>query len=485
MDDSYEATGMDDGQAQVAALYPTLTADIAGSFTYASYQNAIPVVRSIAIENATQRHFSNCLVELVSTPTFLRQKSWTIDRLAPGDSLSLSDRKVELDAAYLAGLNEAERGDITLRLSVDGEVIDERHFPVRLLARDEWGGVGDMIQLLPAFVMPNDPAVARILRSAAEKLLAAGHSGGLDGYQSEDPRRAFLISAAIYSAIAGLGLHYAEPPASFEMQGQKVRRPATIEEDRLATCLDISLLVASAIEAAGLHPALLIFHNHAAAGVWLRKRTFANAVETDPMEVRKALASNELIIFETTGVILISAPANGRDRLLYGVTDLLPFGAAPERFYEFGYRETLRQMIDAVMERESPVRTDILCQRISRAHGWLRTGGKIRERIDLHLRDYDRTTESSGEFIWKKGAVEALLVYRAPESEEARRAIGDIPLAELASIVVQNPGLFEEPDPARELARLLGVERLAAASRSRLDEAINKAREHIFPEAQG
>src|SRR5690606_8040072 len=46
------------------------------------------------------------------------------------------------------------------------------------------------------------------------------------------------------------------------------------------------------------------FKGHAAVGVWLVKRTFANAIETDPMEVRKALASRELIVFETTGVTL-------------------------------------------------------------------------------------------------------------------------------------------------------------------------------------
>jgi hypothetical protein len=45
-----------------------------------------------------------------------------------------------------------------------------------------------------------------------------------------------------------------------------------------------------------------MFQGHAAAGVWLAKRTFANAIETDQMEVRKALASRELIVFETTGV---------------------------------------------------------------------------------------------------------------------------------------------------------------------------------------
>jgi very-short-patch-repair endonuclease/RecA/RadA recombinase len=281
---------------------PAILADISSSFTYASYQNAIPVIRSISINNDSNRHIEKIRLELTSSPTFLRPKSWTLDRLVPGDRLPLSDRKVDLDAGYLAGLNEAERGEITLRLTSAGELLDEQRIPVRLLARDEWGGVNDMAQLLPAFVMPNDPGVAPILRATAERLIAHGHPGGLDGYQSNNPQRAFMLTAAIYSAVAGMALHYAEPPASFESRGQKVRRPGTIAEERLATCLDTSLLFAAALEAAGLHPVILMFDGHAAVGVWLGKRTFPNAIETDPMEVRKALASRELISFETTGV---------------------------------------------------------------------------------------------------------------------------------------------------------------------------------------
>jgi hypothetical protein len=279
---------------EISAL--KIVADVAASFTYASYQNAIPVLRSVSIENNSDQHFENCRLELTSSPPFLWAKTWTVDRLIPGDKLAITDRKIELDAAYLSGLNEAERGEIILRLSSAGETIDEQRITVRLLARDEWGGVADMAQLLPAFVMPNDPSVAQILRTAAERLVAHGHPSGLDGYQSESPQRAYMLTAAIYSAIAAMGLHYAEPPASFESRGQKIRRPSRIAEERLATCLDITLLFAAAIEATGLHPIILMFDGHAAAGVWLTKRTFSNAIETDHMEVRKALVSRELTV---------------------------------------------------------------------------------------------------------------------------------------------------------------------------------------------
>jgi hypothetical protein len=160
----------------------------------------------------------------------------------------------------------------------------------------------------------------------------------------------------------------------------------------------------------------------------------------------------------------------------YRITDLTRFAADPNQFFDFAYRDSLRAMIAAVIETESPLRTDILCQRVARAHGWLRTGGKIRERIDMHLRDYDRTRESSGEFIWRTGAVADFHPYRPPHDDEARRAIPDIPLAELSAVVRDNQDLLEEPDPARELARMLGVERLAAGSRTRLDEAIARGR---------
>jgi hypothetical protein len=179
------------------------------------------VVRSIRIENLTASSVENARLELTASPAFLRAKTWAIDRIMAGEGLTLSDRRIDLDAGYLAGLDEAERGDIKLRLLKADRVLTETIMPVRLLARDEWGGASDMAQLLPAFIMPNDPAIFRMLRSAAERLAGHGHSAALDGYQSNDPKRAYMLAAAIYSAIAGLGVHYAQPPASFESRGQR------------------------------------------------------------------------------------------------------------------------------------------------------------------------------------------------------------------------------------------------------------------------
>jgi hypothetical protein len=163
----------------------------------------------------------------------------------------------------------------------------------------------------------------------------------------------------------------------------------------------------------------------------------------------------------------------------YRIADLSNFTAEPAQFYELSYRGTLQAMIDHVIEQESPVREDVLAQRIARAHGWLRTGNRIRDRIQQHLREVERTEESSGTFVWRKGTIADFLAYRPPINDDSRRTIADIPVAELAHVVVINKGLLDQADPALDLARLLGVERLASTSRLRLEEAIGRAKEHL------
>src|SRR5690606_32775706 len=83
-------------------------------------------------------------------------------------------------------------------------------------------------------------------------------------------------------------------------QGQKVRFPSMIEEHGLATCLDIALFFAAAIEQAGLYPLIVFTEGHALAGAWLQPKSLPSLTIEDPMEIRKALENQEAVLFETT-----------------------------------------------------------------------------------------------------------------------------------------------------------------------------------------
>ena len=147
-----------------------------------------------------------------AAPPIIREKTWTIDRVAPGSQVSVGDISTPLDIERLEGLDEAEIGELEFRMEAQGlqTIVEKRR--IELLAHDEWGGVRDMAQILAAFVSPNDPAVARVLKDAAHLLEGAGYDDSMNGYQSGDPRRAYLLASAIWSAVTGLSLTYAEPP---------------------------------------------------------------------------------------------------------------------------------------------------------------------------------------------------------------------------------------------------------------------------------
>lgn len=287
----------------------SLRQDALRRVNFASAQNRVVIVRKITVENPTEVALTYVRITLRATPAIIREKTWTIDRVAPESCQSVRDISTPLDIERLAGLNEAEIGELEFRMEARGlETIVERR-RIELLARDEWGGLRDMDQILAAFVSPNDSAVARVVKEAARLLERAGHDGSMNGYQSADPGRAYMLAAAIWSSVTGLGLTYAEPPASFEKEGQKIRGPGQIVGEGLANCLDTSLFLAAAFESAGLNPVIFFSQDHAWVGVWIFQRDFGNVTEPDVVAVRKAVQARELIPIETT--LLTKRPAIG------------------------------------------------------------------------------------------------------------------------------------------------------------------------------
>jgi len=92
------------------------------------------------------------------------------------------------------------------------------------------------------------------------------------------------------------------PPASFEEYGQKVRLSGTIKEQKLGTCLDLALLYAGCLEAAGLYSMVVVIKGHAFAGCWLEEESFVECVQDDISVLTKRIAPgiNEICIVETT-----------------------------------------------------------------------------------------------------------------------------------------------------------------------------------------
>lgn len=286
---------------------------------FAMAQNNASVLHSLCIRNSGDVAATNVSLTLRANPAVLRDKVWYIDRIRPGEHVELDDLATPLDTAILGGIDEAEIGQLEFSLRIGDDLVQCDQDPIELLARDEWGGLAEMENILAAFVSPNQPQVARLLKEASSLLEAAGHLGSMEGYQSNNPQRVWMIAGAIWSAATALNLTYAVPPASFERSGQKIRDPERILAEGLATCLDTTLLLAAAFEAAGLHASILFSRGHAWVGVWLTNNDFGKLIEPDVIAVRKAAAAREFIALETT--LLTKRPSIGFEQAVAAGSD--------------------------------------------------------------------------------------------------------------------------------------------------------------------
>lgn len=157
-------------------------------------------------------------------------------------------------------------------------------------------------------------------------------------------------------------------------------------------------------------------------------------------------------------------------------TDAVPPGAiSADLFYETPYDAVLLPMVEWVVQREGPVLDAVLARRIARAHGFQRTGSRIQDRVEqIARRLFDVTEEAGGTFYWPRGVdTEAEIAFRYPLDDDSARGVEEICESELTSLArgVLGQGKTGE-DALIAMARELGLLKLRAASRGRLEGAL-------------
>ena len=271
---------------------------------YAMQQNGAVAIRSITIENTTDSVIEHVDLQITSTPEFAVPFTRHIDHLPANKTITISRPKLILNGEYLAGMTEKVTGVLNIQLKAEDKVLLSDNAETTVFAFDEWHGIGLYPELLATFVTPNHPELARIIARATDYLGKWTGDTSMDGYQSQDPNRVLSQAAAIFTAIKEQAIAYVVPPASFERVGQRVRLCDMVLQQKLGTCLDLTLLYASCLEAVGLHPLLITTQGHIFTGLWLEERMFPECVQDDVSLIKKRLASgvNEIAVVETTCV---------------------------------------------------------------------------------------------------------------------------------------------------------------------------------------
>lgn len=254
------------------------------------------------MQNDSEEDWHQVTVEITSIPEFTLPWKQSIENLRKEESHSFKEPPLKVATQYLVDLSEQVSGDLIVKVLVNGEYLYEESHKIDLLTYDQWSGVGLLPEMLAAYVTPNHPEIPNIIRKASSILEKWTGSPSFDEYQSRNPNRVRKQMAAIFEAIAEMQLIYCSVPASFEEQGQRVRLADSIFTNKLANCLDLSLLYATCLEAVGIHPIVVMIHGHAFAGAWLIDESFADMINDDPSLITKRTADgiNEMVVVEAT-----------------------------------------------------------------------------------------------------------------------------------------------------------------------------------------
>lgn len=273
--------------------------EYADRVNFALQQSGVPLLAKVSVTNRCVEAIRG--IEVAVSIDNGEAEPWLgrIERLEPENTYSLEPVGFRLSATKLAARTEAERSAIVIKVTAGG-ALASKSCPIDLLAFDQWPGTGICPEVLAAFVTPNHPSVANILSDARAVLGALSGRDALDGYQSGSRQRVVQIAEACFNAALAREIGYINPPASFDREGQRVRLVDRICRERLGSCLDLSLLLASLWEQAGLHPLVLLLEGHAIPAVWTHEVHLPEPVIDDAARVRNLIELGEIVPVEST-----------------------------------------------------------------------------------------------------------------------------------------------------------------------------------------
>ena len=298
---------------------------------YALWQAGHNSLQSIEVDNLSDEDWRDVVLTL--SGDMVSKSEQHVDLMSRGMTLRLDQLRLEPDTDQLRQLTEAVDTSFHLTVTVGVQSVYDHDYPWRLQPFDQWLGLSLAPEVLASFVTPNLPCLSELKVRAASLLEQLTGSSALDDYQTQDPNRVRAQVASLFEAVCREGLVYSTPPASFEQTGQRVRLAPQVLGEKLATCLDLSLLLASLLEACGLHPLIILTKGHAMVGCWLVDKYHNTTTGDDPSLLLKLSADgiSEMVLVDavmmagTSGAPFEEAVSEAEKRLLASPSDFMLF----------------------------------------------------------------------------------------------------------------------------------------------------------------
>lgn len=279
-----------------------VTLDYLPRINYAMINSGIEACSSLIVENKDERDWKQIKISI--SGDYIKESSCRYEHLRCNTSLQVNEVKIMPDIKFLSEITESIKTNFHLLIEEESGILIDKEYPITLLAYDEWAGSSIMPEHLAAFVVPNNPLLPRIMVAAAKFLEDWTGSSAFDEYQTQDRNRVRAQVAAIYEALRSEGIIYSAPPASFEETGQRIRLADKVLTEKMGTCIDTSLLIASCLESVNIYPIIVVLRGHVLVGAWLTPNIFHHMVCDDSSYLLKEIAdgNNNIVLLESTAI---------------------------------------------------------------------------------------------------------------------------------------------------------------------------------------
>ena len=285
--------------------------------SYAAYHCGTPVVGELHARNLGDTAAGPHTVSF-RIPDYSDTCRLHIPPLAPHVSTVLGNPGMRLHGDTLRRLIGAVRS--RLIVAVDDVERSESSSDVAVLGMWDWSHAAAARRTVAAFVSPHDPAIVALMRGAANRLAQEESidsfdillaSGRMDAEQ--------LILGVVYRSLADMSeLLWEHPIVKTRFEGgplyQSIRPPHQVLDsvtagERKATCLDLSVLMASCLENCGICPLILFVEDedgapsHAFVGCWAGTVPGERPVIRDSPFLLAEVQAGSLFLCECTGVL--------------------------------------------------------------------------------------------------------------------------------------------------------------------------------------
>lgn len=275
--------------------------DATSSLNFVLQQNAIHVLREIRLY--AKETVEQSSLKISANPAFLVPFHLALSTIDANHPLMIDKPKLNFDVQFLQQLNENIQAQIQIHwLSAKGEILQQYCHDVELLTVDTWGGEQQPLELLASFVQPNVAALKPLLVKSSE-WLQSSRQASLNAYQDRDKDSVIQQLQALWYVLQQQNLQYVVNPASFVRKGQRIRLAKQVLEEKLACCLDSTVLFCALAEHIGLDTLVVLEKEHAYVGVWLQQTPNVDLLIDDVQMLRKRLDLGEVIFIESTGLM--------------------------------------------------------------------------------------------------------------------------------------------------------------------------------------